>query len=1373
MTAVPADDLSIAQRVDACCDQFEEQFTSGQRPRLEDILQNADESLRLQLFRGLLELDLELRRRAGDLPQRDEYVRRFPDYAAVIELVFADVAAGVSRRLQAKSEAAASSVKTSAADTSRGPVAGPMESTPDVPTAIGRFQILQLLGEGAFGAVYRARDPQLDRDVAIKVPRSGTLNTQEERDRFLREARAAAGLHQPHICPVHEVGTTTDGRDYIVMAFIDGKPLSKILQSGQKLSQRQVAGAIRKLALALDEAHQKGVIHRDLKPANIMINRKGEPVIMDFGLARRESTADPQLSHSGQIMGTPAYMSPEQARGESKKLGPATDIYSLGVVMYEMLCGQRPFQGTVTEVIGQILHVDVPPPSKFREGIDPRLQTICLKMLAKNPTERYASMQALAAALLEYQRSGPAAQPTTSATTAEPLEADEPLHTKQLAKLVAAVSSDVESKINRAADRAVRRVTKKKGNGRQAPPFWAYLAGSGLIGVIVLLGILFLIRKDTVTVIVSIPMDIQDPSLSFVLDNETVTAAELASPIELKPGEHELVVNKDDKLFKRFLFNVGKADNQPVVVQDVTPPADRSPSPPTRPRLVEVRELNASGYNTAPWLSVDGRTIYWEGRKPDASNDIEPWIWSARRLDAQSPFTNPKAEFPGRHPTVAGDQLEMLFVRGMPGNSSIRSATRKQVGDAWELHGEVPEFAGLVNAKSPALSEDGLSVVFERGRGEEVQFVVSTRANRTAPWSTPQRLPMQSDPTRTEPLTWPFLSRDGLSLWYCHGGAKSPEIRTATRPDRSSPFGNHQPVIVAGKPLNGRAPRFVAATGELFHSLNVSEQTNDWALWVAKEYRTAEPPGQPAGDLARWQGRWRAVAENVLGRDATPDEVASRNHIMEISGNARIVERILYGAQRPYRGTIRLNPDASPKEFDFHPDGTNAAGGQRGVYEFDGPRLRLIYRSSTTDIPPRATWSDKGQPNVVWFEFERVDGDWTPLFNGKDLSNWIGVDGQPARWKVENGYVEVVPQQPPVSIMTRENFPLDFELHVEFWLPDERPKTGQRSNSGVFLHGRHEIQICDSFNNDTIANPKAVCASLYDVIAPSDNACTPPETWQTYDITYHSPRVDGQKKFTTPGRITLIHNGRKVIDDASFTSPGTIGQQNANVGQPGPILLQDHGSKVRFRNVRYRPIAALRDPDRTTAEWLQKLGTTGTLRVVGAADDIEFGKTDALPDKPFHLVQVNLFVPANLSQDEVFAHLAPLRHVRSLSLDCHVNPKIQAFNFLDHWSTLKVFHLNGKMRDDNVDRLLKSCPDLERLQLANYEHEVGILEKLAALKRLKTLIFFYSKLDSGDFERIKNLPNLTYVHFGFCDDADEAIDDLKSARPGLTVTRDR
>jgi formylglycine-generating enzyme required for sulfatase activity/serine/threonine protein kinase len=281
----------------------------------------------------------------------------------------------------------------------------------------GRYQIIRPLGKGAMGTVYLAEDTQLERSVAIKTPHFTESPTEESLERFYREARVAATLRQPHICPVFDVGQI-DGKHYISMAYIEGRPLSAFIQPDKPQRERQILIAIRKLALALQEAHDHAIVHRDLKPANIMVDKKGEPIIMDFGLAQqRQREGDIRLTQTGNILGTPAYMSPEQVEGEPDNLGPPTDQYSLGVILYEMLTAQLPFRGSVIAVMGQILTGQVTPPSQLRPDLDPRIEAICLKMLAKKPSERFASLKAVADELATILKS-PAAKVASKEATA-------------------------------------------------------------------------------------------------------------------------------------------------------------------------------------------------------------------------------------------------------------------------------------------------------------------------------------------------------------------------------------------------------------------------------------------------------------------------------------------------------------------------------------------------------------------------------------------------------------------------------------------------------------------------------------------------------------------------------------------------------------------------------------------------------------------------------------------------------------------------------------------------------------------------------------------------------------------------------------------
>jgi serine/threonine protein kinase/Flp pilus assembly protein TadD len=267
----------------------------------------------------------------------------------------------------------------------------------DLPNPFGRYRILELLGRGGMGAVYAAYDPQLDRRVALKVP-SFDAGDEDGIQHFIREARIAAHFHNPHLCPVYEVGEI-DGIHYLSMPVIDGRTLADQLKLTGAFPPREAVRVIATVARALDVAHGAGVVHRDLTPANIVLTTAGQPVITDFGLALRAAAPGAESAEGLGIAGTPAYMAPEQVLGHTAAIGPATDVYALGVVFYEMLTGTRPFDGPLRTLLARIVAEDPDPPASRRPGIDTRLSMICCKALAKEPTERFASMSELVAAL--------------------------------------------------------------------------------------------------------------------------------------------------------------------------------------------------------------------------------------------------------------------------------------------------------------------------------------------------------------------------------------------------------------------------------------------------------------------------------------------------------------------------------------------------------------------------------------------------------------------------------------------------------------------------------------------------------------------------------------------------------------------------------------------------------------------------------------------------------------------------------------------------------------------------------------------------------------------------------------------------------------
>ncbi len=279
-----------------------------------------------------------------------------------------------------------------------------------LPAEFGRYRVIKPLGQGAMGVVYLADDTQLHRQVALKTSSFDNDHSGELLERFYREARSAANLRHPNICPVYDVGEI-QGRHYISLAYIEGRTLATYVNANGSLHERQVLVLVRKLALALEEAHKHEVVHRDLKPANIMVDLRGEPIIMDFGLARVGYSADEsRLTQVGMIVGSPAYMAPEQIGGQPELLTGAADQYSLGVILFELLIGHPPFRGPVTAVVGQILTQPPPRPRSLRSDLSSAVEALCLKMLSKSPSDRFASMKHVADEIAALLRGSSAEQ---------------------------------------------------------------------------------------------------------------------------------------------------------------------------------------------------------------------------------------------------------------------------------------------------------------------------------------------------------------------------------------------------------------------------------------------------------------------------------------------------------------------------------------------------------------------------------------------------------------------------------------------------------------------------------------------------------------------------------------------------------------------------------------------------------------------------------------------------------------------------------------------------------------------------------------------------------------------------------------------------
>ncbi|MFP6763028.1 MAG: serine/threonine-protein kinase, partial [Planctomycetaceae bacterium] len=364
-------------------------------PLVEDYLKDFSDLNTPEIMLSLLQQEFWVRTRFSEEPEIEEYHERFPDFEINgASLTATDLALTVGSREE-----------IARARSDDGKDGNQPDGSSERVRYFGEYELLEEIARGGMGVVYKARQTKLNRIVALKMILAGQLASQDDVQRFYIEAEAAANLEHPGIVPIHEIGEHED-QHFFSMSFIEGDSLDARVKEGP-MPPREAAAITQQISEAIAYAHAQGVIHRDLKPANILIDASGDSKVTDFGLAK-QTKGESGLTVTGQILGTPGYMPPEQASGEIDTIGPAADIYSLGAILYALLTGRPPFQSaTVMDTLVAMLEQEPVAPRQLNPALDQDLETICLKCLQKDIKRRYATADQLVAELGRYLNGEP------------------------------------------------------------------------------------------------------------------------------------------------------------------------------------------------------------------------------------------------------------------------------------------------------------------------------------------------------------------------------------------------------------------------------------------------------------------------------------------------------------------------------------------------------------------------------------------------------------------------------------------------------------------------------------------------------------------------------------------------------------------------------------------------------------------------------------------------------------------------------------------------------------------------------------------------------------------------------------------------------
>lgn len=595
---------------------------------------------------------------------------------------------------------------------------------PPFPTKFGRYEILRKIGQGAMGAVYLAEDTQLERQVALKFPKIAGADETEFLQRFYREARAASRLRSSHICPIYDVGEI-DGQHYISMAYLKGRSLKEYTSSSQQQPQSSVAITLRKIALALQQAHELGIVHRDLKPDNIMIDEQGEPVVMDFGLARRIETDESLLTHPGTLLGTPVYMSPEQVDRQRGEIGPQSDIFSLGIIFYQLLTGRLPFCGKLDDVLQKIRENTPQPIESFRADAEPKLISICDKMMATDLQQRYQSMKEVADDLSDYLANAPDRKQSGNAETV----------------CIEKATSKLANPVNR-KQRSV-------------------LQSRMIVGLLVLIAVVW-------------------GGTQIVLSNrqaKTVKPSQEQNSDNLSNPEKDQRENRSQQVAMARVNR--KAEEQAEgIAPEMIPTASNFVELPNGWKIgqpTEVKEVNNKQYNAHPTISHDGLTLLFTSDRDGKSK-----LWGSTRNSPSASWDPPQVILTEISPygvELSTDGSTLFYAAEKKegvGEMDLWSMTRDSLDKPWQQPQQLSEAINTEHMEvAPSLSRDGLTLAFASDRPfyqgkKESRIYLSSREDLQSPWSQAVSAGKQVNGALSDGS--PALSTKGLAMVFESGG---------------------------------------------------------------------------------------------------------------------------------------------------------------------------------------------------------------------------------------------------------------------------------------------------------------------------------------------------------------------------------------------------------------------------------------------------------------------------------------------------------------------------------------------------------------------------------------------------------------------------